>query len=184
MILEPDILTLHRHREYRLLDAVLETGLQCCPLIRGGALNTGKVQKSIAAFVAAAYFFMTLVSAVEFVTCIDPDGSMSVECAENGVCTSFSGANTESFSVVELARLSVPSKGHCGDCIDIQLAAFELDEHTIVHGTALHTGPYLATESRLDVAEHWTAQPDLPETETASSIDSTLSCLRTVCLLT
>lgn len=170
--------------EYQLLDAVLETRLQYFPLIRDNALNTGKVKKSIAAFVAATYLFMMMVSAVELVLCIEPDGSMSVEYAENGVCISFSDAKAESSSIVELARLSVPSNSDCGACIDISLGAGELDEHTVVHGTASPTGPYLVTESRLDVAEHRAAQPDLPETETAFSIDSTLSCLRTVCLLT
>ncbi len=147
-------------------------------------MNPGKLKKSIAASIALTYLLAAVGSAVEDVLCIDPDGNVSIEYAENGACTSYSGANVKSSSIIEPVQPSATSNSHCGSCVDMFLGTGELDEHTVVHGNASSVNLYLVAESRLDVAERWTAQAGLSDTETASSTDSTLTCLRSVCLRT
>jgi hypothetical protein len=147
-------------------------------------LNTGNLKKSIAAFIALTYVFAVVGSAVEDVLCIDPDGSVSIEYAENGACTSGPDANAERSGKIDLARSSAASNSHCGSCIDLSFGAGELDNQAVIHRNTSSVNLYMVTESRLDVAGRWTAQAGLSDTKTASSTTSTLTCLRSVCLQT
>jgi len=147
-------------------------------------LNTTQVQKTIAVSVALTYLLSGMGVAARTVLCIGTDGHVAIEFAEDGICTSFSGENADNSSTGLAAQPTVPTNRHCGSCIDIPLGTGEVAKQPVVHRKSLSADVYLVTESRLVAVGSRTAYACRTTAEAPSSTNWTLTCLRTVCLLT
>jgi hypothetical protein len=153
-------------------------------IVRESTLSTMPVYKSIVAFMALAYLLAATGGAAGVVACIGADGHVAIEYAINGTCTSFGCEKTERPSTSSAIRPTVPSNSHCGSCIDIPFGAAEVNKQPVLHGTPPSANLHLVPDCQSDAVGSGTTHAAGMTAQICPFANTTLTHLRTVCLLT
>ena len=153
-------------------------------IVRDTTLSTMPVYKSIVAFVALAYLLAATGGAAGAVLCIGADGQVAIENATGGGCASFAWETTERPATGSAMRPTVPLSGPCDPCIDIPLGTGHVDKQAVLEGTPPSADQHLVPDCQSDTVCSRATHTAGTTARICPFTNTTLTHLRTVCLLT